>query len=150
VPQLFHDSQYAYTPSVTPDDLGMGRLFWKVREAVIVADLDTERIVLWNPAAAKLFGYSAAEARGLPLEALIPDGLRTVPSAYRDSDGPLEMPANRKTGEAFRIELCLSPLVDVAVDGRFVLALANEVTERKRTEEAGARLTREQAARVGA
>jgi PAS domain S-box-containing protein len=145
--QLLHNSQYAYSPSISPDDLGMGRLFWKVREAVIVADLDTERIVLWNPAAAKLFGYSAAEARGLPLDALMPEGLRTVPGTYRESDGPVEVPANRKTGEELRIELCLSPLVDVAVDGRFVLALALDVTERKRAEE-GTRLAREQTARV--
>jgi PAS domain S-box-containing protein len=150
VAQFLPNSLHAYSPSLSPDDLGMGRLFWKVREAVIVADADTGRVVLWNPAAAKLFGYTAAEARGLPLEAFIPEGLRTVPGTYRETDGPLELPAIRKTGEELSIELSLIPLVDVAVDGRFVLALASEVAKHERTEEADARLARERAARMRA
>src|SRR5438093_10918517 len=44
-----------------PADVGIGRLFWVIREAVIVGSVETGRIVLWNPAAEKLFGYSAAE-----------------------------------------------------------------------------------------
>jgi PAS domain-containing protein len=37
-----------------PEDLGFGRLFERIRDGVIVADAKTQRIVLWNAAAAKM------------------------------------------------------------------------------------------------
>jgi PAS domain-containing protein len=40
----------------SPSDLGIGQLFETVRDAVVVADADTGRIVLWNPAAALSYG----------------------------------------------------------------------------------------------
>jgi PAS domain-containing protein len=43
---------------LAPQDLGMGSLFETIRDAVIVADANTGRMVLWNPAAEKIFGYS--------------------------------------------------------------------------------------------
>jgi hypothetical protein len=39
--------------TIQPQDLGIGRLFERVREAVIVADAKTQRIVLWISAATK-------------------------------------------------------------------------------------------------
>src|SRR5919201_1442421 len=60
----------------SPSAFGIGRLFWHIREAVIVADTATGRIVLWNPGAEQLFGYPAPEALGLRLEALIPEPLQ--------------------------------------------------------------------------
>jgi PAS domain-containing protein len=41
-----------------PQDLGIGKLYEAVRDAVVVADAHTGRIVLWNPAASRIFGYS--------------------------------------------------------------------------------------------
>jgi PAS domain-containing protein len=43
---------------LAPQDLGMGRLFESIRDAVIVADANTGRMVLWNPAAENIFGSS--------------------------------------------------------------------------------------------
>ncbi len=139
-----------------PEDLGFGRLFERVRDAVIVADAESQRIVLWNQAATKMFGYSLSEALELRVEALVPDPLKaqhrtgmacyaeTGHGAYIDSHELLDLPALRKDGEEIRIELSLSPIgsADDEAGGleRFVLAIVREVTERKKAEEEVRRL----------
>src|SRR5687768_9763627 len=62
--------------AVRPQDLGIGRLFGSIRDAVIVADAETGRIVLWNPAAEAIFGYSSGEALELCVEDLVPARLK--------------------------------------------------------------------------
>jgi len=134
-----------------PEDLGFGRLFERIRDAVIVADANTQHIVLWNPAAAKIFGYSASEAQELRVEALVPEPLKAAHRAgiahyaetghgpYIDSDALLDLPAVRKDGEEISVEMSLSPVgpVDGTNGGRrFVLAIVRDLTKRKRAEEA--------------
>jgi PAS domain S-box-containing protein len=46
-----------------------------IGDAVVVAD-PQGRIVMWNPAAARMFGYSEAEALGQSLDLIIPERLR--------------------------------------------------------------------------
>ncbi len=136
---------------VQPQDLGIGRLFESVRDAIVVAEANTGQIVLWNPAATEIFGYSYAEAFKLRVEALVPAYLRAQHRAgmsryletghgpYIDSRTVLDLPALRKTGEEIRIEMTLStisPVHDSGSEGRFVLAIIRDVTERKRMEEA--------------
>jgi two-component system sensor histidine kinase/response regulator len=135
---------------LAPQDLGMGRLFESIRDAVIVADADTGRMVLWNPAAENIFGYSGAEAVGMSVEELVPDYLKarhragmagyrdTGHGRYIDSNTVLDLPALRKSGEEIRVELTLSPIEPVrgaAVEVRYVLAIVRDMTERKRAEE---------------
>ena len=123
---------------IRPQDLGIGRLFERVRDAIIVAEASSGRIVLWNPAATKVFGYSSSEALGLRVEALIPERLKAQHRAgitryretghgyYIDSDESLDLPALRKTGEEIRIEMTLSPISPVhggSEDEPFVLAI---------------------------
>src|SRR5215213_1638420 len=105
-----------------PEDLGFGRLFERIRDAVIVADARTQRIILWNAAAAKMFGYSASEALELRVEALVPEPLKAAHRAgiaryaetghgsYIDSDALLDLPAVRKNDEEIRVEISLSPI----------------------------------------
>src|SRR5689334_21857169 len=38
-----------------PADLGIGRLFWSIQEALVVGEANSGAIVLWNPAAELLF-----------------------------------------------------------------------------------------------
>ena len=135
---------------LAPQDLGMGHLFESIRDAVIVADANTGRMVLWNPAAENIFGYSSAEAVGMSVEELVPDYLKarhragmavyrdTGHGRYIDSNTILDLPALRKSGEEIRVELTLSPTEPVrgaAVEGRYVLAIVRDTTERKRAEE---------------
>ena len=132
-----------------PEDLGIGKLFERVRDAVIVADAETQQIVLWNPAATTIFGYSLSEALELRVEALVPDHLKdrhhtgivryseTGHGIYIDSQELLDLPALKKGGEEIQIELSLNPIGpsgDAA--GRFVLAIIRDITERKRAEAA--------------
>src|SRR5215208_4609879 len=129
-----------------PEELGIGELFGRIREAVIVADARNQRIVLWNPAATNIFGYSISEALELNLEKLVPEPLKaqhraSITRYAQTGHGPsidsrrlLELPALTKSGEEIYVELSLSPigLVDDTNRGRrFVLAIVRDVTERK-------------------
>ena len=131
-----------------PENFGIGRLFEQILDAVVVADAVTGRIVLWNPAAEAIFGYSADEALGLTVEMLVPEYLRPQ---YRtgiahfaasghgsiiDSPVPVELPARTKDGEERVIELTLTLIEDAAVPGRFALAIIRDITGRRRTEDA--------------
>lgn len=147
-----------------PEDLGFGRLFERIQDAVIVADAETQRIVLWNAAAARMFGYSASEALKLRVEELVPEPLkdahragitryaRTGHGQYIDSDAPLDFPAVKKNGEEISVELSLSPIRPVhEADGdeaRFVLAIIRDVTKRKGAEEAVRQLNKDLENRV--
>jgi PAS domain S-box-containing protein len=147
-----------------PEDLGFGRLFERIRDAVIVADAKTQHIILWNAAAAKMFGYSGTEALTMRVEELVPESLkdahrtgitryaRTGHGRYIDSDAPLDLPAVRKNGQEIRVELSLSPIRPMhdADDGeaRFVLAIIRDVTERKKAEEAVKQLNKDLENRV--
>jgi PAS domain S-box-containing protein len=147
-----------------PEDLGFGMLFERIRDAVIVADAKTQRIVLWNAAAAKMFGYSASEALTMRVEELVPKPLkdahragitrytRTGHGRYIDSDAPLDLPAMRKNGKQIDVEVSLSPIRPVhdPDDGeaQFVLAIIREVTERKEAEEAVRQLNKDLENRV--
>ena len=135
-----------------------------IRDAVIVADAKTQRIVLWNAEAAKMFGYSASEALKMRVEELVPEPLKdahrvgitryakTGHGRYIDSDAPLDLPAVRKNGQEIRVELSLSPIRPVhdEDDGeaQFVLAIIRDVTERKRAEEAVRHLNKDLENRV--
>jgi PAS domain S-box-containing protein len=131
---------------LSPDDFGIGRLFHQMRDAVIVADAASGRIVLWNPAAEAIFGFTADEALDMTVDVLVPPEHRgrhraglsrfaeTGAGALRADGQPVELPARTKAGEPRVIELTLTPIEDAGLSGRFALAVVRDVTERRRAE----------------
>jgi PAS domain S-box-containing protein len=129
----------------TPAELQLGTLFERVLDAIIVARMTTGQIVLWNRAAEKLFGYSAAEAIGQSIEILMPRPiadvhragmsryLRTGHGLIMDADSSVEMPARKRSGDEIRVELTLSELRDQSGE-RYAVAAVRDATMRKELE----------------
>lgn len=122
-----------------PEDFGIARLFWVIADAIVGADLESERIVLWNPAAASLLGYTESEALGMRLVDLVPDELRVRHLSgvghYRDTGvaaiiggDPVEVKAVTKSGATVDITLTLAD-VSQSGDRRHVVAVIRDVSE---------------------
>ena len=139
--------------SFSPEDFGIGRLFRHVRDAIVVANANSERIVLWNECAATMFGHTEAEALRLPLHALVPESLRHLHRAgiarYQqtgagqliDEGQPVELSGLHKDGHEIPIELTLTKIPERTTGGdRFALAIIRDVSERKAAEAASLKL----------
>jgi PAS domain S-box-containing protein len=112
------------------------------QDSIIVMDNDG-RVTFWNRAAAKVFGYTEAEALGKHLHGML------APPSYADQytralatfkhtgRGPavgttLELTAVRKDGTQFPVELSISA---VQLSGQWqAVGIARDITERKRFE----------------
>jgi PAS domain S-box-containing protein len=133
--------------SIRPEDLGIGQLFELVPDAVIVADAATDQIVLWNPAAERMFGWTAAEAEGQPVDLIVPERMRArhVAGMQRyqatghgpviDGGQAITLPATHKSGRELTVEMTLAPIHQDAVR-RFVIAIIRDATARLAAEEA--------------
>jgi PAS domain S-box-containing protein len=131
------------TPS--PLDYGIGSLFWKIPEAVIVAETATGKIVLWNPAAERMFGYPAAEVMGHDVQVIVPPAYRdahrhgmarfhaTGHGPLVDGHRPVELPALHRDGSVFTIELSLSPTTGPG-GVTYAMALVRDISARKAAE----------------
>jgi PAS domain S-box-containing protein len=130
-----------------PEEVGIGRLFYSMRDAVVVASAVDECIHLWNPAASKIFGYSEEEVRGMPLDTIVTPALRerhhagirrfasTGSGELIDSHTSVELPAVRADGSEITVELTLTPIKDARPELSLVAAFIRDVTARKRLEE---------------
>ena len=125
-----------------PTDVGLGELFFTARDAVVVGDAESGRIVLFNHAAEQLFGYTEDEVVGRLIEDLIPPTLRAPHRAglerfVRDSSTPLldsqtvaELVGLHRSGEEIDIELTLSPLKATS-GSHYAMAIIRDARERK-------------------
>jgi PAS domain S-box-containing protein len=94
-------------------------LFAAYPDALVVAD-DRGTIVLANPSAAALVGYTVEELVGMQVDRLVPDSIRPRHAEYRNAFGrnphtrPMgkqtELLARRKDGSEVVVEIALSPL----------------------------------------
>lgn len=124
------------------DQAHMTSLFENATEGIILTD-SRGHIVLANPAAERMFGYSAKELESLPVEVLLPGNFRPGHKALRE--GFHKNPSNRsmgagrdlfalkKNGEEFPVEISLSHYTQ----GKelFVIAFIVDITTRKEIEQ---------------
>lgn len=109
-------------------------------DAIIATDRDG-MITFWNPGAARIFGFSADEALGRPLDIIIPENLRgrhndgyartmkTGETRYGSGD-ILSVPALTKEGRRISVEFTIVLLHgdDGGVSG--IAAIMRDVSER--------------------
>jgi len=111
----------AALPSGIDDSSVFRSLFAAYPDALLVADA-AGRIVLANPAAAALLGYTVDELIGAGIDMLVPDSIRPRHAAYREAYGraprarpmgtQMELVARRRDGSEVMVEIALSPLQD--------------------------------------
>src|SRR6267378_2780230 len=113
---------------------------------VIVSKTLDGIITSWNPAAERLFGWTAAEAIGRPITLIIPEERRaeedTVLARVRRGERVEHLETLRvtKDGRVVDVSLTVSPVRDSA--GRIVGAskIARDISDRRRFDETRARL----------
>lgn len=119
-------------------DVDLAALVAAAGDAIIVADPEG-MIRFWNPAAERVFGFTAGEAQGCSLDLIIPerlrprhwDGYREVMRTGRTRYGAdvLRVPALRKDGQRISIAFTVALL---QADGRVtgIAAIVREETAR--------------------
>ncbi len=125
--------------SPEPSDFAT-RLVAGTADAVIYAD--TEGVIrVWNRGAARIFGFTQAEAIGRSLDIVIPATLRerhwhgyhatmqTGQSRYGDGQ-LLAVPAVRKDGVRISVEFTIMPFTDSAGRMIGIAAIMRDVTAR--------------------
>jgi two-component system, NtrC family, sensor kinase len=115
-------------------------------DGIVLVD-DQGVVMLFNPAAEHIFGYTAAEVIGRPVTLLVPEGLRHQHEEgfrrYLATRQPrmigrtVEIEGRRKDGTLFPVEISLNTLEHRAADGRGpaavqFLAAIRDLTERNR------------------
>jgi PAS domain S-box-containing protein len=114
-------------------------------DAILAADREG-RIVLWNAAAERLFGFSAAEAIGQSLDLIVPErhrprhweGYRRVAETAETRYGTrlLRVPALRKDGSQVSIAFTIALLTDAAGRVEAMAAIIRDETARWQEEKA--------------
>jgi PAS domain S-box-containing protein len=119
--------------------IDLSQLIDCVGDAVIVADAH-EKIVLWNPAATRIFGYSEEEALGRTLDLIVPErqrqkhnegyskSMETGTTRYGTS--LLKVPARHKDGRTLSIAFTVGMLFDEKHQANGVAAVIRDETER--------------------
>ncbi|QWD97999.1 PAS domain S-box protein [Polynucleobacter sp. MG-5-Ahmo-C2] len=110
-----------------------------VGDAIVVADAN-EKIVLWNPAATRIFGYSEAEALGKTLDLIVPERQRqTHKEGYSKSmetgttrygTSLLKVPAKHQDGSTLSIAFTVGMLFDGSQKANGVVAIIRDETQR--------------------
>lgn len=132
----------AQGPTFRPDATHIAAIVESARDAII-SIADDHCVVLFNPAAERMFGVSAAEALGKTLDRFVPDRFRAVHHRHvsgfaetnvtrRAMGGLSPLMAVRADGSEFPIEASISQVSTPA--GRTLTVILRDVSERVRAE----------------
>ena len=120
-------------------NIDLNQLLECIGDAVIVADAN-EKIVLWNAAATRIFGYSEEEALGNTLDLIVPErqrqkhnegyskSMETGTTRYGAS--LLKVPAKHRDGRTLSIAFTVGMLFDEKHQASGVAAVIRDETER--------------------
>ncbi|HKW37333.1 MAG TPA: PAS domain-containing sensor histidine kinase [Burkholderiales bacterium] len=122
----------------------VGDIVDSAMDAVISTD-ESQRIVLYNPAAERMFGWPRAAVLGHPLDMLVPERFRRAHQAHvaefgrtgatsRRMGAPGVLFGLRADGEEFPIEASISQHGEHG--GKILTVILRDVTERARADEA--------------
>ena len=119
-------------------------------DAIITIDSDST-ILIVNPAAERIFGYSSEELIGQPLTMLMPEYLRHLQKAgitrYMETGqkhihwSAVQLPGLHKTGNEIPLEVSFAEFTND--ERRFFIGIARDISERKRLQDRQARLARQ-------
>jgi len=140
-----------FATDVTERGLALAGLSWLAAilhssQDAIIGKTTDGIITSWNPAAEKLYGYSAEEMLGKPISLLLPKDREDevaglIERVSRGEEvGTFETVRRRKDGRLVDVSVALSPIRNA--EGRIcgVSTIARDITERKRERERIARL----------
>ena len=144
------DSQQALQRQVEQTNRGRAQVSRLLAEApdAMVAINESGQVMLFNALAESVFGYTAREMLGKPIELLLPERFRSPHEGHRRGffadprprlmgEG-LDLFARRKDGTEFPVDVRLSP-IDTDM-GILVLSTIRDLTERLRAQQTQARL----------
>ena len=97
------------------------------------------RVGTWNPAAERIFGYSAGEAAGKTLPSVQPENKAEFDAIRKrvfsgETILGLEVQRHRKDGTPIEISIYSAPLRDAHGNVTGIMVIDADITERKRTE----------------
>lgn len=109
---------------------------------MLVAELPSTRVVLWNAAASHMFGYPQGEAARLHLDDLVPEWSSSIDAtrgfhksghpSLPSEVPPIELHGRYKDGQDIEIEASFGSLESGGSSGTFMLVILRDITERKR------------------
>ena len=121
------------------DDVKLDELVAAVGDAIVVCNA-TGSIILWNPAAERLFGFSESEALGQSLDIIIPERLRSrhwdgysktmETGVTRYGSEVLRVPAIDKSGRSLSIAFTVAMLYGTDRKVSAIVSVIRDETER--------------------
>ena len=140
-PHALADGSGAGSPTAPESHALLAAIVDSSEDAIYAGDL-ARKITAWNQGAERLFGYTAREIIGQPIDMLCPPDQQAEQRGFTEVVARTGRPLHvetvrlRKDGTTVRVALTLSPLRDQ--DGRITggSAIARDISERDRAEEA--------------